>query len=334
MTVDARGALRWWWSTSPHPGAIAVAQLAGEPADLERAIEALCSRSSPAVGAVAWRRFGEIDDGVVARVATGHALVMPHGGPRIRQRLDARMAELGATVLQGAPGADGDYPEAADDLERRMLAALARAASPLAIDLLAAQPARWRAHGAPGAMSARDRRLRRLIDPPRVAIVGPANAGKSTLLNALAGREVAIAHDLPGTTRDAVAARIDFAGLVADVFDTPGAREEMDAIERAAAQLAAHAIERAELVIALTAPGLGWAGDAAPIAPEAGVIRVLNQCDRADADACAEAIDADLAVSAREGQQLDVLVARVRDALVPPADLADPRPWRFDERLG
>ncbi|MFM9097968.1 MAG: GTPase [Phycisphaerales bacterium] len=332
--VDARGALRWWWSTSPHPGAIAVAQLAGEPADLERAIEALCARSAPAVGAVAWRRFGEIDDGVVSRVAAGHALVMPHGGPRIRQRLDARMAELGATALDGAQETGAHYPEADDDLERRMLAALARAASPLAIDLLATQPARWRAHGAPGAIAARDRRLRRLIDPPRVAIVGPANAGKSTLLNALAGREVAIAHDRPGTTRDAVAARIDFAGLVADVFDTPGAREGMDAIERAAAALAAHAIERADLVVALTAPGLGWAAHAAPRTADATVLRVLNQSDRADAVACPEATGADLAVSAGDGRNLDMLVARVRDALVPPADLADPRPWRFDERLG
>jgi tRNA modification GTPase len=339
--VDARGALRWWWSTSPHPGAIAVAQLAGAPAELDRALAALCGRGAPAAGMVAWRKFGEIDDGVVARVADGRALVMPHGGPRIRQRLDARMAELGAMVVGDAwaadaagGAADDHFPEAADELERVMLRTLARAASPLAIDLLAAQPARWRAHGAPGPTSARDLRLLRLVDPPRVAIVGPANAGKSTLLNALAGREVAIAHDRPGTTRDAVAARIDFAGLVADVFDTPGAREGMDAIERAAAELAAHAIARADLVIALTAPGLGWAGDAAARASGAAAIRVLNQCDRDDAASCAEATDADLAVSAREGRNLDALVARVRDALVPPADVIDPRPWRFDERLG
>ncbi|MFM8818846.1 MAG: hypothetical protein ACKOHI_13435, partial [Phycisphaerales bacterium] len=105
-------------------------------------------------------------------------------------------------------------------------------------------------------------------------------------------------------------------------------------IERAAAALAAHAIERADLVIALTAPGLGWAAHAAPRTADATVLRVLNQCDRADADACPEATGADLAVSARDGRNLDMLVARVRDALVPPADLADPRPWRFDERLG
>ena len=86
--------------------------------------------------------------------------------------------------------------------------------------------------------SPRDLRLRRLITPARVVVTGPTNAGKSTLLNALAGRAVAIAHHTPGTTRDAVAARIDLAGLVVDWFDTPGVRPDMDPIERAAAELA------------------------------------------------------------------------------------------------
>ena len=198
--VDARGALRWWWSTSPHPGAIAVAQVAGSPADVERALEALCARRAPGVGGVAWRRFGEIDDGVVARVAAGHALVMPHGGPRIRQRLDARMAELGATALDGAQETDAHYPEAADDLERRMLAALARAASPLAIELLAAQPARWRAQGAPGAGTERDRRLRRL----RAAF----NGGLCTSLGPLGVVSLRLGAPGHGLNRGAHAAQV------------------------------------------------------------------------------------------------------------------------------
>jgi hypothetical protein len=61
---------------------------------------------------------------------------------------------------------------------------------------------------------------------------------------------------------------------------------------------------------------------------------VLNQRDQPDAGGCAEAADAALAISARTGDGLERLVAQVRDVLVPPADLADPRPWRFDERLG
>jgi len=318
----------WWWSTAPRPGAIAVAHVAGDAASVERLLGELCGHAAPAPGEVAWRRFGTVDDGVVARVAPEHALVMPHAGPRIRELLDARMGALGANHA----GAHGDpYPEASDDLERLMLSVLARATSPLAIDLLAAQPARWRAAGwtpgHEGAPDARDRRLRRLLDPPRVAIVGPANAGKSTLLNALAGRTVAIAHYEPGTTRDAVCARIDLAGLVCDVFDTPGVRDGMDPVERAAAELAARALAHADLVVELTAPGLGWA--APPRTEGAVTIRALNQCDRPDAAACRERASAAVTVSARTREGLAALVEAMRESLVPRADVADPRPWRF-----
>lgn len=318
----------WWWSTAPSPGAIAVASVCGYPEGVERFLHALCGAPAPRPGEVAWRRFGAVDDGVVARVSARHALVMPHGGPRIRALLDARADELRAHSPVDAERDALSWPEAADPVERAMLATLARAASPLAIDLLAAQPARWRDHGAPsGEPDDRDRRLRRLIDPARVCVTGPANAGKSTLLNALAGREVAIAHAQPGTTRDAVCARLDLAGVVVDWFDTPGMRAGMDAVEAAAARLAERALAHADLVIELSAPGLGWHSLAAE--PGAMRLRVLNQCDRADAAACPERADAALAVSALRGAGIEPLVTLVRDALVPPEDLADPRPWRF-----
>ena len=64
-------------------------------------------------------------------------------------------------------------------------------------------------------------------------------------------------------------------------------------------------------------------------APGAERLRVLNQSDRADASTCAERADAALTVSARPGQGMPEFVSRVRDALVPPADVSDPRPWRF-----
>lgn len=326
----------WWWSTAPAPGAIAVAHVHGMPAGVDRFLHALCGEVAPRPGALGWRRFGTVDDGVVARVSERHALVMPHGGPRIRQLLDARAAELGAKAPYEGERDDATYPEAADGVERAMLAAMARAASPMAIDLLAAQPARWRAAaGAGDALDllrgaepdARDLRLRRLVDPPRVCVTGPANAGKSTLLNALAGREVAIAHAAPGTTRDAVSARLDLAGLVVDWFDTPGVRDRMDPVERAAAAIAERALAHADLVVELGAPGLGWRSLAG--AAGAARLRVLNQRDRAEAASCGEAASAELSVSARTGAGLDALVARVRDLLVPPDDVADPRPWRF-----
>ncbi len=318
---------QWWWSTAPRAGAIAVAHLRGGAQDVDRVLAALTEAPAPGVGAVVWRRFGAVDDGVVARLDQSHALVMPHGGVRIRALLDERMRALGAAT--GEAEASAQFPEARDAFEAAMLATLARAASPMAVDLLAAQPARWRAAGAHA--DARDLRLRRLITPPRVVVTGPANAGKSTLLNLLAGRTVALAHDAPGTTRDAVAARIDLAGLVVDWFDTPGVRDHADAIERAAAQLALRALRSADLVIQLTAPGMGWHALDADTA--AAPLRVMNKCDTAAAAQCDEARNAALHISAATGAGIETLVARVRDALVPPADIASAHPWRFADGL-
>lgn len=328
----------WWWSTAHAPGAIAVAHLEGDALIIEGVLRALTGKDAPRTGEVAWRRFGTIDDGVIARTSNQHALLMPHGGTRIRELLDARLAELGARAPTGDESAHASWPEATDNIECAMLNTLARAASPLAIDLLTAQPARWRnqpaQNGTPSApplCTPRDLRLRRLITPARVVVTGPANAGKSTLLNALAGRAVAIAHHAPGTTRDAVAARINLAGLVVDWFDTPGVRADMDPIERAAAELAARALACADMVIELTAPGLGWHAIAG--APTALRMRVLNQSDRSDAAACPERAGADLVISAHTGAAIDELVARVRDSLVPPTDIADPAPWQFMDGL-
>lgn len=65
-----------------------------------------------------------------------------------------------------------------------------------------------------------------------VAIVGPVNAGKSSLLNALAGREAAITSSRAGTTRDVIEARMEIAGLAVTLIDTAGLREAEDEIER------------------------------------------------------------------------------------------------------
>ncbi len=65
----------------------------------------------------------------------------------------------------------------------------------------------------------------------RLTILGPPNAGKSSLINALARRDVAIVSDTPGTTRDVVEARLDLGGYLLQVADTAGVRETVDAIE-------------------------------------------------------------------------------------------------------
>ncbi len=71
----------------------------------------------------------------------------------------------------------------------------------------------------------------RIRDGFEIAIVGPPNAGKSTLLNALAGRDAAITSEFAGTTRDVIEVRMDLAGLPVTLLDTAGIREAADYVE-------------------------------------------------------------------------------------------------------
>ena len=76
-----------------------------------------------------------------------------------------------------------------------------------------------------------------------VAIVGPPNVGKSTLLNALAGRDAAITSELAGTTRDVIEVRMELAGLPVTLLDTAGLRETDDTVEKIGV---ARALQRAK----------------------------------------------------------------------------------------
>jgi tRNA modification GTPase len=90
-----------------------------------------------------------------------------------------------------------------------------------------------------------------LLDGIRIALVGRPNAGKSTLFNALAGADRAIVTELPGTTRDVLEVRAQWAGLPLFLFDTAGLRQSEDPVERLGVARVRGVLEQADLILHL-----------------------------------------------------------------------------------
>lgn len=143
----------------------------------------------------------------------------------------------------------------------------------------------------------------------RIVLAGPPNVGKSSLMNALARRDVAIVSDEPGTTRDVLEARLDLDGYMAIVADTAGMREAAGAVEQEGIRRARRRAEEADLVV--------WISDATEPATDmppglpAGAqrtLRVLNKIDAAGARH-ADRAEFDHAISARRGDGIPELVA-------------------------
>ncbi|MEO1241478.1 MAG: tRNA uridine-5-carboxymethylaminomethyl(34) synthesis GTPase MnmE [Pseudomonadota bacterium] len=98
-------------------------------------------------------------------------------------------------------------------------------------------------------------RARMIREGVSIAVIGPPNAGKSSLVNALAGSEVAIVSDIAGTTRDIVETRLDLGGIVATLADTAGLRGMAgDKIEEEGVKRARARAEAADLRIAVLDP--------------------------------------------------------------------------------
>jgi tRNA modification GTPase len=85
----------------------------------------------------------------------------------------------------------------------------------------------------------------------RVALIGPPNAGKSSLLNALAGSEVAIVTEFAGTTRDILEVRLDIEGYAVTLIDTAGIRDAIDPVEKIGVSRARFAASRSDLILIL-----------------------------------------------------------------------------------
>ncbi|MCO4768399.1 MAG: tRNA uridine-5-carboxymethylaminomethyl(34) synthesis GTPase MnmE [Deltaproteobacteria bacterium] len=100
-----------------------------------------------------------------------------------------------------------------------------------------------------GALVDTARAGRRLLDGVRVAITGPVNAGKSTLLNALLGHDRAIVSPIAGTTRDVVSETVEWAGVAFRLEDTAGLRETSDPVEAIGIERSSRARSEADVVV-------------------------------------------------------------------------------------
>ncbi|MFZ5707307.1 MAG: tRNA uridine-5-carboxymethylaminomethyl(34) synthesis GTPase MnmE [Pseudomonadota bacterium] len=150
--------------------------------------------------------------------------------------------------------------------------------------------------------------VERLRDGVRVVLAGPPNAGKSTLLNALAGREAAIVTPLAGTTRDLVEVPVSIGGIAFLLVDTAGLHERpADAVETIGIDRARQAMATADILL--------WLGalDAAPT----GAVRIAARCDMED-ECVPNGVD--LRLSAKTGAGMPELVELLRQrahALLP-----------------
>ena len=136
-----------------------------------------------------------------------------------------------------------------------------------------------------------------------VVIVGPPNAGKSTLLNALAQKDLAITSDVPGTTRDSIKVDLNLGGVVVELVDTAGLRKSPDnKIEEEGMKRARSALEGANLLLCVF--DVTKEEEIEPINKD--TIKIFNKCDLLavvpDTD------DGEVFVSAETGLGLDNLV--------------------------
>lgn len=145
----------------------------------------------------------------------------------------------------------------------------------------------------------------RIRDGFEVAIVGPPNAGKSTLLNTLAGREAAITSEVAGTTRDVIEVRMDIKGLPVMLLDTAGLHETDDYVESLGIALAKKRAKQADLRVFLLDSNTTGQLD---LDPQGQDIVVTGKADLR----CT--VEKDV-ISAVTGQGVDLLIDRIAAVL-------------------
>jgi len=150
----------------------------------------------------------------------------------------------------------------------------------------------------------------------KIAIVGPANVGKSSLLNYLSKRDVAIVSEIAGTTRDVIEAHLNIDGYPVVVSDTAGIRDSKDEIEKKGIKLALKRVEDADLnIIILEQKSVNFTNFLNDLVDEKGII-VVNKSDLGleKLDEKIKKYDP-IIISIKEEKNLDKLIYLIKEKL-------------------
>jgi len=299
--------------TPPGSGAIAVLELAGPGAwaiartHLRPA--GLPLPDSIVAGLTAFGRVGPGagDEVVLAVPRDGVVEIHCHGGVQVVRMLTQLFLDAGCVMAVEQPTAT--FAEAATRL--LLHAKTLRTASILldqvngALDRAMNDPSQHERIGRFESLG------KHLIEPWKITVVGAPNAGKSSLLNALAGYQRSVVSPTPGTTRDVVTVTLAFDGWLFELSDTAGLREGSDELESAGIERAKRQMSDADLIL--------WVIDATadvPPCPANGiVVPVFNKIDLLP-DNWEQPING-VPVSATRGDGIALLISQIVQKLVP-----------------
>jgi tRNA modification GTPase len=326
--------------TAPGSAAIAVVRLLGP--GVQAFLKQHFSRKTPLGQCVHGELFDGariIDDPVVVLISAEAADVNLHGGLWVvKSALDLAHAS-GFEIVKNQ---DDSFVEGSTVLWQETLSHLRYARTELAARMLLAQPAAWeqfKQRAAAGLVGAeelqrieQDRGLMWMLSLPKVAIVGPANVGKSTLANRLFGQERSITADLPGTTRDWVGEIANIDGLAVMLIDTAGRRATEDPIESAAIAAGGEQTSGADLVLIVLDRSMPLGEfERGLLSAHPDAVAIANKADRIAAWAASTVNGIELI--ATQGSGVERLERAIREHFQCADDIPDrPRWWTTRQR--
>ncbi len=156
----------------------------------------------------------------------------------------------------------------------------------------------------------------RIRDGFKIAIVGPTNVGKSSLLNYLSSRDAAIVSETAGTTRDVIEVHLNINGYPVVISDTAGIRDSHDEIEKKGIKLALKSAEEADLRLVLVEPkNLNFTGFLKDLFDKNSIL-VINKCDLEQVHLNNQMKDLDhVLISIKNNTNIDQLILKIKNKL-------------------